>query len=92
MINKAKMFSFLKRNYWEFTNVSCPKVLCFALVRSILEYDSVLWSLYQYRLINKVENLKTLFLRTITYKMNKADDDLNIIGEKFDIEKLVDRR
>ncbi|XP_050527790.1 uncharacterized protein LOC126897890 [Daktulosphaira vitifoliae] len=53
--NKAlRMLGFLKRNCWEFSNPICLRVIHFSLVRSIVEYGSIIWLPYQANLTNKL--------------------------------------
>jgi len=57
--NKAlRVFAFIRRNYSEFKNRKCIKVLYFSLVRSILEYGSVIWNPHQSNLISKMDRIQ----------------------------------
>jgi hypothetical protein len=40
--NALCVLGFLKRNYWEFHDPICVRVLYFSLVRSTLEYGSII--------------------------------------------------
>ncbi|XP_050522268.1 uncharacterized protein LOC126894929 [Daktulosphaira vitifoliae] len=85
--NKAlRMLGFLKRNCWEFSNPICLKVLYCSLVRSIVEYGSIIWSPYQANLTNKLEKLLKRFLRMLVVKVGKYDInevDLNVVASNI---------
>jgi len=73
MCNKAlRVFGFIRRNCFDFKNPNCFELLYCSLVRSILEYDSVIWNPYQTGLIIKIERVQKRFLRVLAYKSNKT--------------------
>jgi len=66
MCNKAlRVFGFIRRNCIEFKNPNCFILLYCSLVRSILEYGSVIWNPYQTGLINTIERVQKRFLRVL---------------------------
>jgi hypothetical protein len=93
MCNKAlRVFGFIRRNCLEFKDPNCFKLLYCSLVRSILEYGSVVWNPYQMGLINKIERVQKRFLRVLAYKANRTDVSLVQIASEFNIVSLKNRR
>jgi hypothetical protein len=93
IFNKAlRVFGFLSRNCWEFHDPLCLRVLYFSLVRSILDYGSIIWSPHQDYLIIKLERLQNRFLRMLAFKTNKVDQTLKSLAIEFNIEILEFRR
>jgi hypothetical protein len=91
--NKALwVLSFIRRNCSEFKNPNCIKILYFSLVRSILEYGSVVWNPYQANLITKIERIQYRLLRVLIYKTKKINLSLKQLSLEFDIESLDKRR
>lgn len=64
-----KVLGFIIRNTSDFTNIYCIKMLFYALVRSKLEYCSVVWSPYQQVHINILENVLRKFCKFLYFKM-----------------------
>lgn len=56
------MLGFVKRICKEFTNMQALKSVYFTLVRSCLEYASVVWHPYQLVHMNKIESIQKKFL------------------------------
>jgi len=50
-----RVFGFIRRNCLEFKNPNCFILLYCSLVRSILEYGSIIWNPYQAGLISKIK-------------------------------------
>lgn len=69
--NKAsRALGFLKRNCNEFQNIECLKIVYISLVRSILEYGSIIiWSPYTACDIKKIETIQHRFLNLIYFKL-----------------------
>lgn len=68
----AKAFrnlGFIKRNYIDLS-YTCLKVLCFYLVRCVLEFGSVIRNPKQIGLIDKLDKIQKSFIRMIAFKLN----------------------
>lgn len=65
-----KMLGFINRNTVNFKNINALKILFFALVRSHLEFGSIVWSPYYITFINTIENVQLKFLKLLCYKLN----------------------
>jgi len=91
--NKAlRVFGFIRWKCSEFKNLKCIKVLYFSLVRSILEYDSVIWNPHQSNLISRIECIQNRLLWVLAYKTNKLNLSIEQLTLAFDIEPLVNLR
>lgn len=64
-----KTLGFIMRNTSEFNNIFAIKLLFYALVRSKLEYCSVIWSPYQQQYIDLLENILRKFSKYLYFKM-----------------------
>lgn len=64
-----KTLGFIFRNTREFTNISSLKLLFYSLVRSRLEYCSVVWKPYYQVYINLIENIVRKFAKYVFFKM-----------------------
>ena len=64
------MLGFVKRHSSDFKNLDSLKLLYCALVRSILEYGSPIWSPYTNSNIEIIEGVQKRFLRFAAYKLN----------------------
>jgi hypothetical protein len=65
--NKAlRAQGFLKSNFNEFQNIACSKILYISLIRSILEYGSIVWSPYTACDIKKIESIQHRFLNMVS--------------------------
>jgi len=63
-----KMLGFINRNTVNFKNINALKILFFALVRSHLEFGSIVWSPSYITFINTIENVQLKFLKLLCYK------------------------
>jgi hypothetical protein len=69
VINKAfKMLGFILRNTKEFKNIQVLKTLYCSLVRSNLEFGSLIWS--QNSTVQLVDNVQYKFLKSIAFRLN----------------------
>ena len=65
-----KMAGFIMRQCWEFRSVEVLKTMYFALVRSHLEYCSLIWApLYNIH-IKRLERVQSKFVNFLLYKLN----------------------
>jgi hypothetical protein len=65
-----RMLGFVFRNASRYNNPVCWKVLCYAFVRLILEYGSIIWNPCQSTLINKIDNVQNNFFCKFYNKFN----------------------
>lgn len=68
-----KNLGFMNRITKEFRNEKCLKLLYNALVRSGLEYGSVIWSPFQQNKIARIEKVQRKFTRILAYKVPPVD-------------------
>lgn len=64
----SSILGFISRTCKDFTNLFTLKTLYFSLVRSILEYNSVIWSPSVNAHIQCLEGIQNRFLRFMSYK------------------------
>jgi len=65
-----KVLGFIRHNTWKFKNSICIKVLYCSLVRSILEYCSVVWNHLDTGIwVNKLESVQNRFLKFLATKL-----------------------
>lgn len=65
-----KMTGFVMRQCWDFDNVETLKSVYFALVRSLLEYCSIVWSPFYKTHIDRIERVQSRFVNFLLYKIN----------------------
>jgi len=74
MWNKTtRMFCFLKQNCSEFNDPTCLKTLYCSLIRSLVEYGSIIWSPYQSGLVTKIKMIQKCFLNIMRFKLGKRN-------------------
>lgn len=66
----SSILGFISRTCKDFTNSFTLKILYFSLVRSILEYNSIIWSPSTNTHIQSLEGIQNRFLRFVSYKCN----------------------
>lgn len=86
------MFGFLKRNGREFNYTTCLKTLYYSLIRSLVEYGSILWSPYQTGHIIKIEKIQKHLLHMMRYKLAKIETLTSILVKKLKLQSLEDGR
>ena len=91
-VRPALHFGFVLRNLNN-CPISCRKTACIALVRSVLEYGSVVWDPYLTRDIDKLERIQRNGARFITgdYKSRHEGAVTNMLKD-LDLPTLQDRR
>lgn len=93
-VQKAyKMLGFIRRNAKDFRDPCTLKVLYCSLVRSVLEYASVVWSPYHFVHIRRIEMVQKSFTRFALRDMNFAERP-SYLGRcrLLGLDYLVDRR
>ncbi|GBO38095.1 hypothetical protein AVEN_145958-1 [Araneus ventricosus] len=96
MISKAyRRLGILKRKTRELFNELALKVLYYALVRSNLEYYSIIWDPNYRNKIEIIERIQTNFLRYLLYKKNGLylhDISSSRLRDIFNMPSLCSRR
>ena len=72
----SKMYGFIVRSSREFKDTNCIKQLYIALVRSVLEYASVIWCPYYQNHIYTVERIQNRFVKYLYFKETGRYDRL----------------
>jgi hypothetical protein len=63
-----RMLGFIRRQCWDFNNIHCLRTLYCSLVRSNIEYGSILWNPSQSGHINSLNKIQSNFLRYLSNK------------------------
>lgn len=95
IINKSfKMLGFINRNTKDFKNPLCLKTLYTSLVRSNLDFGSVIWSCKYLTYINDLDNVQYKFLKRISYLSNipLSRDSLHLTQDYIGLVSLSLRR
>lgn len=89
-----KILGFIKRNTTLFTSATCLRTLYFSLVRSILEYGSVVWFPYLACDQLRLERVQNRFLSFAAFLLNieHTAHDYNVIRSTLNIPTLTSRR
>lgn len=78
MVSKAmRMSGFIKRITINFTNVRCLTILYIALVRSILDYNCIIWAPGYNVHIDRIEHVQRKIVKALCFKANVNFDNLN---------------
>lgn len=97
IVNSAnKMLGFVIRNTKSFTNTAALKSIYFAMVRSKLEYCSIIWApFYACHTIN-IERVHRKFLKFLYFRTHRVFPvqgyDQNLLLTEFNMESLKKRR
>jgi hypothetical protein len=87
-----KLFGFLFRSCNEFRSVKCLTTLYFSLVRSRLEYGSIIWSPYYVTYIKSIESVQRKFLKYLSFKEhNKVDRSSLLSGLCISVPQILSR-
>lgn len=96
IVSKAyKKLGFLKRKTKDFSSQQALKVLYFALVRSNLEYCSLIWDPYYNNKIKVLERVQSKFTRYLLFQSNQVysyDISSSYLRSIFNIPNLKSRR
>lgn len=93
--NAYKVLGFLKRKTINFSNQNALKLLYFSLVRSNLEYCSLIWDPYYNNRIKTIEQVQTKFTHYLFYKsfhVSSQDLSSSHLRNIFGIPCLKSRR
>ncbi|XP_060878360.1 uncharacterized protein LOC132950803 [Metopolophium dirhodum] len=91
----STILGFINRTCQDFTNSDALKILYFSLVRSSLEYNSVVWSPSSVVHIQSLEAIQNRFLRFISYKCNiprKPHSQYTPLLNQLNMTTLAERR
>lgn len=90
----SKYLGFIKRYSSEFKDPKSFKALYSALVRSILEFSSIIWSPYTNLDCESIERVQNRFLRYVAFKINFPLEPHNYgpIRINLDLPTLCSRR
>jgi hypothetical protein len=95
IVKKAfKNFGFLKRHCKDFTSIKVIKTLYMSLVRSNLEYCSLVWNPWQTNSVDKIERVQKKFIKYLCFKSNKQylSSKYGELCTYFNLPPLRDRR
>lgn len=97
IVNAAnKTLGFIVRNSTSFNNVTALKCIYFSLVRSKLEYCSLIWYPHSQIHINSLERIQRRFLKFLTFRVDNyypnRGYDHKLLLERFKIQPLHTRR
>lgn len=89
-----RVLGYVKRHSSEFKNLDSIMLLYCALVRSILEYGSPIWSPYTNSTIEIIERVQKRFLRFVAYKLiiTINQHDYTSIRSLLNLPSLASRR
>lgn len=76
----------------EFKNPTCIKVLYCSLVRSILEYCSVVWNPFTDNWVNKLESIQNRSLKFVAPKLRLPIDNFSNVAKQCGLNSLSNRR
>lgn len=84
------MLGFINRNTKEFRNPKCLKTLYTSLIKSNLEFGSIVWSQNLSTFYSELDNVKNKFLKNISYKLNLpfSRDSIIPLQESLDLDSL----
>ena len=94
-VSKArKMLGFISRSTKPFKNIKVLKILYASLVRSQLEYSTIIWNPFYANHISAIERVQHKFLRIINHKLGIgiSDLDYDAIMSLLNLQSLEDRR
>lgn len=88
-----KLIGFISRNCKDLS-VNTSRLIYCTLIRSILEYASIVWSPYQGIYIDAIERVQNKFLRICAFKLNYTieNHDYQVIRNQLGLKCLTDRR
>lgn len=90
-MQSRKMLGFINRSAKNFS-ASSLKILYCSLVRSTLEYNSIIWSPFYDIYESKIEAVQHKFIRSAAFKMNINEYDYSEILRLLNLKTLTTRR
>lgn len=89
-----KMLGFVLRVSKCFKNVNTLMILYFSLVRSVLEYNTPIWTPFYHKYIDRIEMVQRKFIKSMNYRYNPTllSADYNVCLERYGIISLEKRR
>ena len=91
--NKAyRNLGFFMRTCKPFKCTISLKVVYYALVRSVLEYASSIWSPIYMKYINQIERIQKKFIKHLNFKCNTSAPSYHDSCRNFNILTLEERR
>jgi hypothetical protein len=89
-----RALGFIRRDSSNFDSSKCLSVLYCSLVRSLLEYGTVVWSLYTLGNMRRLDRVQNRFLNFASYRLNipHPPHDYSIISNKLNLKSLTERR
>lgn len=93
--NRAnKLLGYIRRTTVPFSNPRCLVILYTALVRSIIEYCSVIWAPFYQIHSNRLERIQKKFIRTLCFKfgITYKSDNYDVLAGYFSLQPLAKRR
>lgn len=91
-----RTLGFILRNTRSFTNLESLKTLFFSLVRTKLEYCSIVWSPIYHIYIQRVESVQRRFMKCMCFRQDhvypQRGVDNQVYLERFDMCSLQERR
>lgn len=93
IVNKAlRMYGFVMRVCSNFKRPSSYISLYMSLVRSQLEYASIIWNPFYEKYSNQIETVQRKFLRSVNYRCFRSKCSYNNLLSKFSLPTLKTRR
>ena len=68
--SSLKLWCFVCRTCSNFKNIAAIKTLYFSLIRSKLEYVSIVWNPFYRKYIKQIENVQRRYLKFVYYNIN----------------------
>ncbi|CAI6365447.1 unnamed protein product [Macrosiphum euphorbiae] len=95
MTTKAfRVLEFIRRHSSNFSSTNCLLALYYALVRSVIEYGSVVWSPYTAVDICRIDRVRNSFMRFAGHRLNipHSPHDYGPISQALRLDSLSVRR
>ena len=90
--NCTRTLGFIMRVSKQFDDITCLKTLYMSLVRSKIEYASVIWSQFSSTHTDRIEKVQRKFTRYLYFKMRVPRSEYDTRLSHIELEKLETRR